>query len=410
MPGVVETSRVATNVSGRTLTYDAKGVIRQGGHVDFGVAVALHAVARTLDPPADRDQSHRRGPGQYFGQILLDQVGRSARPAPAGRVQPPAGRRSRLTSKCGSSTLIVRHGEACTIRAQNNNSSPVAVDLHTIVSGMLLRVTGVDGAARIDDQNVTLSDAALRGKTPGTPAIAPGTPSGGGYLDLATLGATPEVVGDEDALNVTLPTPFKYAGDQWDTIGLTSDGYAVVGGATSQDIQFVPQTLPDPVPPNNVLAPYWTDTTGDDAPGIYAEVHHRRHQRPETGSWPSGTSSWSPEVPPRRSNSGSASTGPRTSPTRMTLPVRSSIPGSSLGLTVGAENFNGSGGAQISGLPTAGSPRHDRRWRPRGEAVLPCRHSRAPSGPGRVVTVLSSPAQQGDTVVVSKVKVVPRPG
>jgi hypothetical protein len=305
--------------------------------------------------------------------------------------------------------LIVRHGEACTIRAQNNNASPVAVDLRTVVSRSLLRVTGVDGAARIDNHNVTLSDAALPGKTPGTPSIAPGTPSGGGYLDLATLGATPQVVGDEEALNVPLPTPFKYAGEAWDTIGLTSDGYAVVGGATSQDIQFVPQTLPDPVRPNNVLAPYWTDTTGTNAPGIYAELISD-----DTSGLNWFVAQWDVKLVTGGATqtfqlwiglNGTEDIAYAYDPGR---PVAN--PGTSLGLTVGAENLNGSGGAQISGRPTqdllvttsGGAPGAKLSYR---VGILGLR-----PGPGRVVTVLSSPAQQGDTVVVSKVKVVPRPG
>ncbi len=42
-------------------------------------------------------------------------------------------------------------------------------------------------------------------------------------------------------------------------IGITSNGYAVVGGGTNADVDFINQSLPDPTPPNNVLAPFWTD-------------------------------------------------------------------------------------------------------------------------------------------------------
>ena len=41
---------------------------------------------------------------------------------------------------------------------------------------------------------------------------------------------------------------------------MVSNGYAVIGGTNGNaDIQFVAQTLPSSVRPNNVLAPFWTD-------------------------------------------------------------------------------------------------------------------------------------------------------
>ena len=50
-------------------------------------------------------------------------------------------------------------------------------------------------------------------------------------------------------------------------IGVTSNGYAVVGGTgVAQDISFLPQTLPDPARPNGVLAPFWTNLDGTGAP------------------------------------------------------------------------------------------------------------------------------------------------
>ena len=48
---------------------------------------------------------------------------------------------------------------------------------------------------------------------------------------------------------------------------MVTDGYLVVGGGTSADISFIPQDMPDPARPNNVIAPYWTDLTFDPAHG-----------------------------------------------------------------------------------------------------------------------------------------------
>ncbi len=40
---------------------------------------------------------------------------------------------------------------------------------------------------------------------------------------------------------------------------MVSNGYVVIGGGTSTDVQFLNQDFPDADRPNNVLAPFWTD-------------------------------------------------------------------------------------------------------------------------------------------------------
>jgi hypothetical protein len=53
--------------------------------------------------------------------------------------------------------------------------------------------------------------------------------------------------------------PFLYAGKTYTSIGMVSNGYAVVGGGKAADVRFINQEFPDPAAPNNVLAPFWTD-------------------------------------------------------------------------------------------------------------------------------------------------------
>jgi hypothetical protein len=81
----------------------------------------------------------------------------------------------------------------------------------------------------------------------------------GGYQPLELFG-TPPIVGvdDETLTNFTVPA-FTYAGATWTSIGVASNGYAVVGGGTGADLQAVNQVFPDGASPNNVLAPFWTD-------------------------------------------------------------------------------------------------------------------------------------------------------
>jgi hypothetical protein len=40
---------------------------------------------------------------------------------------------------------------------------------------------------------------------------------------------------------------------------VVTNGYVVIGGGTSSDVNFFPQTFPNAARPNNVIAPFWTD-------------------------------------------------------------------------------------------------------------------------------------------------------
>jgi trimeric autotransporter adhesin len=90
-------------------------------------------------------------------------------------------------------------------------------------------------------------------------SVAPGT-SPAGYLPLSTFGVPPIAgVTDDSVTNFTVPA-FPYAGQTWTQIGISSNGYAIVGGQTDPaDNTFVNQFFPNPTRPNNVLAPFWTD-------------------------------------------------------------------------------------------------------------------------------------------------------
>ena len=93
---------------------------------------------------------------------------------------------------------------------------------------------------------------------PTVDAITPGG-SPAGYLPLSGFGVAPVGgMGDESIANFTVPT-FVWGSESYSRIGLTSNGYVVVGGGASADVEFVPQTMPDPAAPNNVIAPWWTD-------------------------------------------------------------------------------------------------------------------------------------------------------
>ena len=105
--------------------------------------------------------------------------------------------------------------------------------------------------------------------------IAPGSLFG--YIPLDPFGITPTPIGDEQSLNFNVPA-FQFAGQTYTRIGVIVERVLDRGRQSRRedDVQFPPQTLPDPARPNNVLAPYWTDLDGTGAPGVYAALPDRR--------------------------------------------------------------------------------------------------------------------------------------
>src|SRR5690606_37603195 len=84
----------------------------------------------------------------------------------------------------------------------------------------------------------------------------------GGYVDLEEFGflTDPEISGDTVAFSVGAGAPFNFYGVDYDEIWLTDDGYVLFDAETNYDGEpWVPQALPDPQPPNNLLAMLWQD-------------------------------------------------------------------------------------------------------------------------------------------------------
>ncbi len=92
-----------------------------------------------------------------------------------------------------------------------------------------------------------------------------------GYVSLGGFGLTPITnnFSDDSIVNFSVPS-FTYAGDQYTTIGINSNGYVVVGGGSSRT--GLPQVFPNGTPPNNVIAPFWTDLNIEAGGDIYIGV------------------------------------------------------------------------------------------------------------------------------------------
>jgi len=102
--------------------------------------------------------------------------------------------------------------------------------------------------------------------------VAPGSSPAGGYLPLSLFGVSPIAgMSDESIVNFNV-SPFSYAGEMWNRVGIVSDGYIVVGGGTNADVTYINQIFPNANPPNNVLAPFWTDLNPGAGGGVRIAV------------------------------------------------------------------------------------------------------------------------------------------
>jgi uncharacterized repeat protein (TIGR01451 family) len=87
------------------------------------------------------------------------------------------------------------------------------------------------------------------------------SPAPFGYFPLASLGITPFGCPsncDDGAFILNIPS-FVYNGQSYSQVIWSVNGTLEAGIASLQATSFANQNLPDPTPPNNLLAPFWTD-------------------------------------------------------------------------------------------------------------------------------------------------------
>ena len=267
MPGTVTVVRTATNVSGVGYNFDVQTEAPAGatikvspkqGRINAGESRTFE-VTITSNAPT----------GQYFGEITI-----VSRDASQPAVHLPVAFFNEqgdvsLTQSCNPTTILQSASTTCTVTAFNDSFDDATVNLQsTITSG--LKITGATGAVvSPNGKSASVANELLEGELDALPAIAAGATPAGGYLDLELFGITPVLVGDESIVNFTVPA-YVFGGVTYTQIAITSNGYAVAGGGVQSDVDFIPQTLPDPARPNGVLAPYWTDLEGGGTEGIRA--------------------------------------------------------------------------------------------------------------------------------------------
>jgi hypothetical protein len=400
MPGVISTTRTAKNVSNRILAYT---VATQS---PAGTSISVHPRAFVLRPGHQVTlnitiSAPSASQGQYFGRINLNQVG-----GPRDLHLPVAFFKQQgvvtLSQTCDPTSITVNTGRStCSVAVQNNSLSPAEVSASSTTS-LNLQVTQATGATKVNNHKVTAA-ATLAARQPDAPGIEPGTLFG--YSAIPDDFFTP--IGDEDAFNFTVPQ-YSFAGQTFTSIGVTSNGYLVAGGATGQDISFVPQTLPDPARPNGVLAPFWTDLDGSGgAPGIAAATASE------------GTNDWL-VVEWRVNFFGTTSTQVFQAWIGLNgteditfaydpanLPV---APPAGYGLTVGAENTEGTRGDQTAPTNPGTPPTEDQRVSstpgvPGGALNYSFQVKGVFRGTGTVRTDMTTPLVRGTTTDVDTITV-----
>jgi subtilisin family serine protease len=250
-----------------------------------------------------------------------------------------------LVKTCGDTQLNIGETTPCSITMANAAFADAEVKMIDRMPAQV-RVAGATGATSFTSAKIVWNGTLPAAQAP-VPSIGTGSSPAGGYFALSGLGITPiSGTGDETIHNFNVPA-FNYGGQTYTRLGMVSNGYVVVGGGTSADVQFVNQSLPNPAVPNNVLAPFWTDLRPGAAPGAGAM---------RIGLLTDGVSSWIvcewegvKNFSDATTNSFQVWIGYASNADNEDISFVYDSTGSGDGgfLTVGAENFNGSEGANF---------------------------------------------------------------
>lgn len=257
MPGEITVERTVTNVLGKKGTWKFK----VKGPKDLEITVP-----KKIEVPKDGSVTFsitvdaRDVPlGEVRHATLILEGGKNDLhfPITIVRGQPEL----TLDKTCDPTEFKRNETTTCTITMVNTTFSNAQVSLvDELPKQLKLQPGTVTGGATASGNTVSYNGTLFGAAPPDiTIASQPGGSPAGGYLPLQLFGIAPiSNIGDESIVNYNIP-PFLYGGVTYTRIGITSNGYAVVGGGTAADVDFINQHLPDSTPPNNVLAPFWTD-------------------------------------------------------------------------------------------------------------------------------------------------------
>lgn len=267
VPGRLVTTRTARNDTGRRATFEASTKSPLGSVISVTPKKFTLNAGATQELTITITTSAPIG-AQQFGVVRVKQALASARTdLPVAFIHTQGA--VTLTQSCDAGQVPVGGETDCTVTATNNSFDDSTVDLDTTTSSNV-SIVGANGATLVNAHHAQLADVVLAGASLGVPSVDNGALFG--YIPLDAFGIAPVPIGDEDIINFNVPA-YQYNGQTYTRIGVDSNGYTIAGGGSSEDNNCCNLPAgPSPAPPNNMLAPFWTDLDGTGAPGIYAAV------------------------------------------------------------------------------------------------------------------------------------------
>lgn len=280
LPGAIKVTRTLTNVSGQAQLFTASATADAG----LGITISPNrfrvpaggsaTISVVLDGLKAKDGD------QLTGQITLKPSAGGATPVVLPVAATIGQAEVSLAQSCTPTTIKRFATTTCSVTASNTLPVPAQVSMQTL--GTMWAQSATAPATRTwfgAGWSGTLAAAVA----PEVTGIAPGASPGGGYLPLSDFGIAPVAgLGDENIVNFDVPG-FLWGGESYTRVGVDTNGYIVVGGGTSSDNNCCDPAMPSTAPPNNVIAPYWTDLSLDPASGG-GEIR--------VGTLSDGTTSW----------------------------------------------------------------------------------------------------------------------
>ena len=264
----------ATDGAGR---HDDHGVARDGSTWRPGASVEL---VITIETRGDDGEQH-------FGEIHLElahEPGR--RPAPAGRLRAAAGRRharaapARRTRSSAAPRSASARSPRRTTAFDDGGGRP-----HDRRRRRELRIVGASAGATLTGNRSALAvGRPSPAPTLGVPSVDPGA-SPGGFIPLAAVRRRARRRSVTRTSSTSTSRRSSTTARRTRRSASTPTATSSPAAATSEDNNCCNlPTGPSPAPPNNVLAPFWTDLDGTGADGHLRRHAHRRRRRPGSSS------------------------------------------------------------------------------------------------------------------------------
>jgi uncharacterized repeat protein (TIGR01451 family) len=225
------------------------------------VAAAVSAQERKPPTPS---QEHTHEEPRHLGSVSLDALPSRRLPDSARRAVPRSASDAAVLSKAVSASEVFV-SDTLTYTLHLRNPSPGS-RTYTLTDTIPVSTTYISGSA---EGGLVYNDAARRltwsGALDAALLTLEESPAPLGYISLASLAVPPLACSDvcDNASTTLTGIDFVYLGQSYTSMGISSNGYIVPGTDTTNAFTFTNQVMPDPAPPNNVLAPFWTDIDMD---------------------------------------------------------------------------------------------------------------------------------------------------